>query len=164
MKADAVAPASAAQRLVPVLENVPIARDTYRLRLGDPTLARAIRPGQFVMIRPGPEGADDPLLGRPFALYDVFTDGREQPIGVDVVYQVVGRGTAALAQRRPGDRLVTLGTTGQRVWTTPGRPGHLRRRRHRPDAVSGAGPMVAGQDEIRPGTTGSGPDSSELGY
>src|SRR5262245_45244442 len=69
--APAVAPASAASWWATVLENVPIARDTYRLRLDAPELARAIRPGQFVMVRPGPEGASDPLLGRPFALYDV---------------------------------------------------------------------------------------------
>ena len=71
---DAIAPASAVHRLVPVLDNIPIARDTYRLRLGDATMARAIKPGQFVMIRPGPEGATDPLLGRPLALYEVVRD------------------------------------------------------------------------------------------
>jgi dihydroorotate dehydrogenase electron transfer subunit len=112
MSADAVAPASAAHRLVTVLENVPIARDTYRLRLGDPILARGILPGQFVMIRPGAEGADDPLLGRPFALYDVVTDSSGEPISVDVVYLIIGRGTAALAQRKPGERLWVWGPLG----------------------------------------------------
>ena len=67
---DAVAPSTASYRHVRVLENEPIARDTYRLRLSDPTMASTIKPGQFVMIRPGPEGATDPLLGRPLALYD----------------------------------------------------------------------------------------------
>ena len=108
MNADLAAPAAPArvsQRLVAVLENVAIARDTYRLRLDDPILARAILPGQFLMIRPAAEGADDPLLGRPFALYDVTTDAAGAPTSVDVVYLVVGRGTAALAQRRPGEQL-----------------------------------------------------------
>lgn len=122
MNADAIAPASAAQRLVPVLENVPIARDTYRLRLSAPILARAIRPGQFVMIRPGPEGADDPLLGRPFALYDVVADAAGQPVGIDVVYLVVGRGTAALAQRQPGDRLSVWGPLGNGFGPPPAGP------------------------------------------
>jgi dihydroorotate dehydrogenase electron transfer subunit len=110
--AAAAAPASVAQRPVTVLENVPLARDTYRLRLGDSILARAILPGQFVMIRPGPEGSDDPLLGRPFALYDVATDGSGAPTAVDVVYLVIGRGTAALAQRRAGERLSVWGPLG----------------------------------------------------
>jgi len=122
MSADAVAPVSAAQRLVPVVENLRIARDTYRLRLSDPVLAKSIRPGQFVMIRPGPEGADDPLLGRPFALYDVFTDKFDQPIGVDVVYLVVGRGTAALALRRAGDRLSVWGPLGNGFGLPPAGP------------------------------------------
>ena len=34
----------AIHRLVPILENVPIARDTYRLRLADVEIAGAIRP------------------------------------------------------------------------------------------------------------------------
>ena len=53
---------------VTVLENEALARDTYRIRFDCPEIARRIVPGQFVMIR-SPEG-DDPLLGRPFALYD----------------------------------------------------------------------------------------------
>src|SRR5271157_4348443 len=63
MTADPNAPTGASQQLVAVLEDVAIARDTYRLRLDDPILARAILPGQFLMIRPAAKGADDPLLG-----------------------------------------------------------------------------------------------------
>ena len=39
-----------------------------------PELAAAIRPGQFVMLRL--PGTTDPLLGRPFALYDTVLDAR----------------------------------------------------------------------------------------
>jgi len=109
---DAIAPATAAFRLVPVLENMPVARDTYRLRLGDAAMSRAIRAGQFVMVRPGAEGATDPLLGRPLALYDVVCDPGGTPTSFDVIYLVVGRGTAALAQRRPGERLAVWGPLG----------------------------------------------------
>jgi dihydroorotate dehydrogenase electron transfer subunit len=109
---DAFAPASAAYRLVPVLENIAIARDTYRLRLGDATMARAIKPGQFVMIRPGPEGATDPLLGRPLALYEVVRDPTGTPSAFDVVYLVVGRGTAALSERKSGERIAVWGPLG----------------------------------------------------
>src|SRR3954447_26790130 len=99
MKADAVAPTSAVQRLARIRENVAIARDTYRIRLEAPEIARSIIPGQFVMIRPGAEGAEDPLLGRPFALYDVVADDPGDPYALDIVYLVLGRGTAALARR-----------------------------------------------------------------
>src|SRR5437588_7904121 len=86
-----------------VVENVPLARDTYRIRLHGPELAAAIRPGQFLMLRL-PSGTD-PLLGRPFALYDTVLDEAGRPTAVDVVYLVVGKMTARLAGVRPGDRL-----------------------------------------------------------
>ena len=62
----------AIQRTVTVLENVRLARDTYRVRFGFPELARRITPGQFVMLRLA--GGADPLLGRPLALYDAVYD------------------------------------------------------------------------------------------
>jgi dihydroorotate dehydrogenase electron transfer subunit len=110
----ATAPPRAAERTVAVLENRPIARDTYLLRLDDPAMARAIRPGQFLMVRAcdGPPGGTDPLLGRPFALYDVARDADGAPAAVDVVYLVLGRGTATLARRRPGERLTAWGPLG----------------------------------------------------
>ncbi len=116
---DAVAPANAFHRVAVVVENVAIARDTYRLRLADPLLASLIKPGQFVMIRPGPEGSTDPLLGRPLALYDVVRDSTGQAAGIDVVYLVIGRGTAALAQRRPGERLAVWGPLGNGFGSPP---------------------------------------------
>ena len=122
MSSDTVAPAGAAWRIVPILENEPIALDTYRLRLADPILARTIRPGQFVMVRPAQENADDPLLGRPFALYDVVIDAAGCPIAVDLVYVVVGRGTAALARRRAGERVPIWGPLGNGFGPPPAGP------------------------------------------
>ncbi len=95
---------------VEVRENVPLARQTYRIRLHSPELARAIRPGQFVMIRlPGPS---DPLLGRPFALYDTVLDGAGQSVAIDVVYLIVGKLTGLLAALRAGDRVEVWGPLG----------------------------------------------------
>lgn len=108
-------------RTVAVIENASIARDTYRVRLDDPAMARGILPGQFLMIRPG-EGSD-PFLGRPFALYDVARDRTGTPFAIDVVYQVVGRGTAALARRRTGDYLNIWGPLGNGFGPPPDPPG-----------------------------------------
>ena len=58
---------TAGQQTAKVVEQVRMARDTYRLRLECPELARQIVPGQFFMVRE--QGGSDPLLGRPFALY-----------------------------------------------------------------------------------------------
>ncbi len=95
---------------VTVVENVPMARDTYRVRLACPAIARRIVPGQFLMVRL--PGTDDPLLGRPLALYDTWLDAAGDPQGVDVVYLVVGRMTRRLAQVRPGDPLDVWGPLG----------------------------------------------------
>jgi dihydroorotate dehydrogenase electron transfer subunit len=95
---------------VPVTENLRLARDTYLIRLQAPELARAIRPGQFLMLRSGT--GTDPLLGRPFALYDTVLDGDGQPVGVDVVYLVVGKVTGLLARLRGGDRVEIWGPLG----------------------------------------------------
>lgn len=103
-------PDAARQIRVEVLENAPIARDTYRLRVGCAELAQRIVPGQFVMVRL--PGRDDPLLGRPLALYDTWLDERGEPAGIDVVYLVVGRMTRRLAAARSGDELEIWGPLG----------------------------------------------------
>lgn len=93
-----------------VLLNRLLARDTYLIRLHAPDLAAAIRPGQFVMLRP-PRGTD-PLLGRPFALYDTVLDERGRPVGIDIVYLVVGKMTGLLAGLAAGAALDVWGPLG----------------------------------------------------
>lgn len=89
-----------------VMEHVRLARDTYRLRLHCPALAAAIRPGQFLMVRL--HGSTDPLLGRPFALYDVSDDSD----ALDVVYLVIGKMTRLMTALQPGDRVEVWGPLG----------------------------------------------------
>jgi dihydroorotate dehydrogenase electron transfer subunit len=57
-------------------------------------------------------GTTDPLLGRPFALYDTVLDDQGQAVGLDVVYLVVGKVTGLLAGLRPGDRVEVWGPLG----------------------------------------------------
>jgi dihydroorotate dehydrogenase electron transfer subunit len=98
------------QRTVDVTENVRLARDTYRMRLASPEIAATIRPGQFAMLRL--PGVNDPLLGRPFALYDTVLDPAGRPVAFDVVYLVVGKMTRRLAEMRTGERLEVWGPLG----------------------------------------------------
>jgi dihydroorotate dehydrogenase electron transfer subunit len=93
----------------PVLVNRQLARDTWLIRLQAPEMARAIRPGQFLMMRL--PGHSDPLLGRPFALYDTVDD-RGRPTAVDVVYLVVGKVTGLMAQLKPDDSVDIWGPLG----------------------------------------------------
>jgi dihydroorotate dehydrogenase electron transfer subunit len=90
--------------------NLLLAQDTYQIRLEAPALARAIRPGQFVMIRLA--DSSDPLLGRAFALYDTVLDPQGEPVAIDIVYQVVGKLTGLLAERRPGMSVQIWGPLG----------------------------------------------------
>lgn len=99
-----------AQQTASVLENASVARSTWRIRLRVPAIARRIRPGQFVMLRP--ETGTDPLLSRPFALYDIVRDDSGEAIAIDIVYLVVGKMTALLAGLRAGDSLRVVGPLG----------------------------------------------------
>lgn len=98
------------QRSVEVVENERMARDTYRLRLFCPELARRITPGQFIMLRIA--DTNDPLIGRPLALYDTALSGAGQPEAIDVVYLVKGRFTTRLRTCGPGAQLDIWGPLG----------------------------------------------------
>jgi len=98
------------QQTVPVLGNRLLARDTYCVRVQSPEIAAAIRPGQFLMLR-APK-TTDPLLGRPFALYDTVLDEAGRPSALDIVYLVVGKMTRLLAGLTVGDTLEIWGPLG----------------------------------------------------
>jgi dihydroorotate dehydrogenase electron transfer subunit len=99
------------QRTARVLDHTTLAERTYRIRLDCPDLAGAIRPGQFVMLRL--PNTSDPLLGRPFALYDTVLDERGMPFAIDVVYLVVGKMTGKLASAEVGSTLEVWGPLGK---------------------------------------------------
>jgi dihydroorotate dehydrogenase electron transfer subunit len=110
-------------RTVPVIEHVRLADRTHRVRLHCPDVAAAIRPGQFVMLRL--PRTTDPLLGRPFALYDTVLDADGNPAGFDVVYLVVGKMTGRLTEVAAGDQLEVWGPLG-RPFLDVGTPEHVR--------------------------------------
>jgi len=77
-----------------------------------PTVASAARPGQFLML--SFPGRTDPLLPRPFAVFDTNAETGL----VRVLFDIVGRGTRMLAESNAGDRLRLVAPLG-RGW----RPG-----------------------------------------
>lgn len=93
-----------------VLENVEIAEHTFRMRFQAPSLASRILPGQFLMVRL--HGFDDPLIGRPFALYDVIDDSSGTPDAVDFVYLVEGKLTNQLSRISAGQQVDVWGPLG----------------------------------------------------
>jgi dihydroorotate dehydrogenase electron transfer subunit len=101
---------SARQYRAGLLENVPLARDTYRLRFECPEMARRAQPGQFLMLRLA--GFDDPLIGRPLALYDTVLDDAGEPCAIDVAYIVKGKLTSRLVNYRTGQKIEVWGPMG----------------------------------------------------
>lgn len=100
----------ALQSTVTLVEQKQLARDTYRLRLQSAELASRVVPGQFFMVRaPGPT---DPLLGRPFALYDVWRDEQGIAQGIDLVYLVLGKATRLMPTWGAGDDVEIWGPLG----------------------------------------------------
>lgn len=100
----------------PLLERVSVVRNERvtagvgLIALRAPRIAATVQPGQFVHLRIA-RGADF-LLRRPFSVHRVSGDTLE------VLYQVLGRGTAALAEREPDDVMDAIGPLGH-GWTVP---------------------------------------------
>ena len=101
--------ACALEETATVVSQTRVADHTYRLRLRCPRVAALIRPGQFFMLRDA--SGVDPLLGRPFALYDVWhEDGR--PAGVDLGYHTVGKLTGRMPAWVGGEHVALWGPLG----------------------------------------------------
>jgi len=88
-----------------VLGNERLRERFYLLRIEAPSVAETCRPGQFVMLRS--DSAAWPYLNRPFSIYD--SDGDSV---IEIVYEVVGRATALMAELARGDKVCVIGPLG----------------------------------------------------
>jgi dihydroorotate dehydrogenase electron transfer subunit len=113
-----------------ILAHDALGADHFLLTLEAPRIARAARPGQFVMLQV--DAGIDPLLRRPMSICRVPDAARRT---IQVLYKIVGRGTARLATQRRGGILKTLGPLGNGFTLPPA----VRRGRPAPPVV-----MVAG--------------------
>jgi dihydroorotate dehydrogenase electron transfer subunit len=94
-----------------VLLNTHLSADYNVLHLEAPAIASASLPGQFVMIRTA--AGTDPLLRRPFSVFEILRDAAGTPSGVSVLCKRIGPGTARLYDAAAGDRLAVLGPLGK---------------------------------------------------
>lgn len=97
--------------LAEILTNRALSRDYNVLGFAAPEIARLARPGQFVMVKP--TDGSDPLLRRPFSIFEILRDAEGDPIGVSILNKSVGVGTSRLYAARPGDKLSVLGPLGK---------------------------------------------------
>ena len=98
-----------------VLSNSEVSPGYRRLRLTAPPEFAAARAGQFVMVRVG--SGIDPLLRRPFGIFDLSTHAPAHAGAIaqpcfEILYHVVGKGTAMLATLHETDQLNILGPLG----------------------------------------------------
>ena len=94
-----------------VIANRPLSSDFNVLALAAPAIAAAAVPGQFVMIRPGT--GLDPLLRRPFSIFEVLRDESGAPTGITILSKRIGASTSLLYDARPGQRVACLGPLGR---------------------------------------------------
>lgn len=94
-----------------VIANRPLSSDYNVLALAAPAIAAAASPGQFVMLRPGAGG--DPLLRRPFSVFEILRDARGAATGLTILSKRIGVSTSLLYDAREGQRVDCLGPLGR---------------------------------------------------
>lgn len=95
----------------PVISNTRLSGDYSVLALAAPELASLAEPGQFVMIKPCT--GVDPLLRRPFSIFEILRDANGAPTGISLLNKRIGVGTSLLYDAAPGSRLWCLGPLGR---------------------------------------------------
>jgi len=101
-----------------VISNTRLSDDYNVLALAAPEIARQTRPGQFVMVKPA-RGLE-PLLRRPFSVFEVLRDASGAPSGITLLNKRIGVGTGELYALSPGDRVGCLGPLGRPFTPVPG--------------------------------------------
>jgi dihydroorotate dehydrogenase electron transfer subunit len=90
-----------------ILRREELAPGIVRLTLDAPEIAARAKAGQFLMVKAsGSDGV--PLLRRPFSIHQTSANGR-----IQLLFKVLGQGTAYLAGRQKGDILEVVGPLGQ---------------------------------------------------
>lgn len=87
-----------------IIENKETAPKYFLMKIDSPELAGRVVPGQFFHIKV----ADrlDIILRRPISMFDY------NETSVSILYEVVGKGTALLSEKKPGEELDILGPLG----------------------------------------------------
>jgi dihydroorotate dehydrogenase electron transfer subunit len=102
-----------------VIANTQLSHDYNVLALAAPEIAEAATPGQFVMVKA--DGSYDPLLRRPFSVFEILRDAGGRATGISILVKRIGVSTRQLYASRIGDPIVCLGPLG-RPFTLVGPP------------------------------------------
>ena len=94
-----------------VLSNDRLSEDYNVVKLASPEVAARCQPGQFVMVKRGLDS--EPLLRRPFSVFEVLRGDEGRVVGLSLLNKRVGVVTNALFTLEPGQRLQCLGPLGR---------------------------------------------------
>src|SRR5690349_24820787 len=89
----------------------PPSDDDYVLSLAAPSIAAAATPGQFVMVKAA--SGHDPLLRRPFSVFELLRDPSGAPTGVSLLNKRIGVSTTLIFDANPGDTIACFGPLGR---------------------------------------------------
>lgn len=88
-----------------VSENIRIGEGIFLLRIEAERKLQA-RPGQFIMLKVSKPPGLDPLLRRPFAVFDISENS------LSILYKVTGRGTKIMSEMKKEEEVDFLGPLG----------------------------------------------------
>ena len=94
-----------------VISNARLSTDYNVLALASPAIAAAATPGQFVMVKASAN--HDPLLRRPFSVFEVLRDSSGASIGFSLLNKRIGVSTGLLYEAQPGQIITCLGPLGR---------------------------------------------------
>ena len=92
-----------------ILGNKKYGENLYKIEVFSPHICKNSHPGHFVNVKCTFDGIHDPLLRRPFSIYE--TDRRFNVFSI--LYLVKGKGTAFLSKLKKGDILDFVGPLGK---------------------------------------------------
>jgi len=94
-----------------VITNTRLSDDYNVLAIAAPEIAAAAAPGQFVMVKLAT--GHDPLLRRPFSVFEVLRDSTARPVGISLLNKRIGVSTRLIYSAREGDPVACLGPLGR---------------------------------------------------
>jgi len=92
-----------------ILSNNKAGHAYYKMVLDAPYIAKSAKPGQFVQIKCS--DYMEPFLRRPFSIHRV-TSYKLRVTRIELLYEVVGKGTEMLSRKQKGEYLDALGPLG----------------------------------------------------
>jgi len=89
-----------------ILQHIELAPQIFRMRIQNSYLSEKSRPGQFINIKI--TETHNPLWRRPFSIHRINSE-----LGwFEILYRVVGKGTAILSQKKAGEEINFIGPLG----------------------------------------------------